>query len=281
MTIKPESIFENILFTTVRIEVTLPNNSISMGTGFIFNYVKNNKQYLFVVTNKHVIKDSIEGRLTFNQSDGEKPILSKVFTIEYPNFEKQWIGHPQQDIDVAIMPFAPVLNELSNKGVQIFFKSLTPDLIPSDKLLREEIDAVEDIVFVGYPSDVYDRRNLLPVVRKGITATPISVDFEGKPAFLIDASIFPGSSGSPVFLCNIGSYSPKGKGLVVGSRIFFLGVVASVFIRKDLNTIELIHIPTGKIPVVATTQMVDLGIVYKAIVIKELIEDFLKTRGEI
>ncbi|RLA95082.1 MAG: serine protease, partial [Deltaproteobacteria bacterium] len=66
MTIKPESIFENILFTTVRIEVTLPNNSISMGTGFIFNYVKNNKQYLFVVTNKHVIKDSIEGRLTFN-----------------------------------------------------------------------------------------------------------------------------------------------------------------------------------------------------------------------
>ena len=98
---------------------------------------------------------------------------------------------------------------------------------------------------------------------------------------LIDASIFPGSSGSPVFLCNIGSYSPKGKGLVVGSRIFFLGVVTSVFIRKDLNTIELIHIPTGKIPVVATTQMVDLGIVYKAIVIKELIEDFLKTRGEI
>jgi len=281
MTIKPESIFENILFTTVRIEATLPNNSISMGTGFIFNYVKNNKQYLFVVTNKHVIKDSIEGRLTFNQSDGEKPILSKVFTIEYPNFEKQWIGHPQQDIDVAIMPFAPVLNELSNRGVQIFFKSLTPDLIPSDKLLREEIDAVEDIVFVGYPSDIYDRRNLLPVVRKGITATPISVDFEGKPAFLIDASIFPGSSGSPVFLCNIGSYSPKGKGLVVGSRIFFLGVVASVFIRKDLNTIELIHIPTGKIPVVATTQMVDLGIVYKAIVIKELIEEFLKTRVEI
>lgn len=281
MTIKPESIFENILFTTVRIEATLPNNSISTGTGFIFNYVKNGKQYLFVVTNKHIIKDTIEGKLSFNQSDGEKPIFGKVFTIGYPNFEKQWIGHPQQDIDVAIMPFAPVLNELSNRGVQIFFKSITPDIIPSDKLLREEIDAVEDIVFVGYPSDIYDRRNLLPVVRRGITATPISVDFEGKPTFLIDASIFPGSSGSPVFLCNIGSYSPKGKGLVVGSRVFFLGVVASVFIRKDLNTIELIDIPTGKIPVVATTQMVDLGIVYKSIVIKELIEEFLKTRGEI
>ena len=147
--------------------------------------------------------------------------------------------------------------------------------------MREDIDAVEDIVFVGYPNDIYDRRNLLPVVRRGITATPVSIDFEGKPAFLIDASIFPGSSGSPVFLCNIGSYSPKGKGLIAGSRIFFLGVVASVFIRKDFNTIELIEIPTGKIPVVATTQRLDLGIVYKSIVIKELIEEFLKTRGEI
>ena len=251
------------------------------GTGFVFKYVKKDKQYLFVVTNTHVIKNSIKGKRTFNQSDGEKPIFSKVFTIDYSNFECQWIGHSQDDIDVAIMPFAPVLNELSNRGVQIFFRSVTPDLIPSDKLLREDIDAVEDIVFVGYPSDIYDRRNLLPVVRRGITATHISVDFEGKPTFLIDASIFPGSSGSPVFLCNIGSYSPKGKGLVVGSRVFFLGVVASVFIRKDLNTIELIDIPTGKIPVVATTQMVDLGIVYKSIVIKELIEEFLKTRGEI
>lgn len=279
--IKPESIFENILFTTVRIEASLPNNSTSTGTGFVFNYVKNDKQYLFVVTNKHVIKNSIKGKLTFNQSNGEKPILGKVFTIDYSNFESQWIGHSQDDIDVAIMPFAHVLNELSNRGVQIFFRSVTPDLIPSDKLLREDIDAVEDIVFVGYPSDIYDRKNLLPVVRRGITATPISIDFERKPTFLIDASIFPGSSGSPVFLCNIGSYSPKGKGLVVGSRIFFLGIVASVFIRKDLNTIELIDIPTGKIPVVATTQMVDLGIVYKSIVIKELIEEFLKTRGEI
>ena len=279
--IKPESIFENILFTTVRIEASLPDNSTSTGTGFVFNYEKNDKQYLFVVTNKHVIKNSIKGKLAFNLSDGEKPILGKVFTINYSNFESQWIGHPQDDIDVAIMPFAPVLNELYNKGVQIFFKSITSDLIPSDKLLREDIDAVEDIVFVGYPNDIYDRRNLLPVVRRGITATPVSIDFEGKPAFLIDASIFPGSSGSPVFLCNIGSYSPKGKGLTAGSRIFFLGVVASVFTRKDLNTIELIDIPTGKIPMVATTQMLDLGIVYKSIVIKELIEEFLKTRSEI
>ena len=192
---------------------------------------------------------------------------------------KLWIGHPQEDIDVAIMPFGSTLTELDKKGVQIFFKTITQNLIPTDKVIREDIDAIEDILFIGYPNNIYDRKNLLPVVRKGITATPIQVDFEEKPVFLIDASIFEGSSGSPVFLCNVGSYSPKGKGLVVGNRFFFLGIVASVFIRKDVNTIELIDIPTRRIPVVATTQMLDLGIVYKSTVIKQLIERYLNALG--
>jgi len=279
--IEAKSLFENLLFTTVRIEATLPNKLLSIGTGFIFDYVKDDKHYMFIVTNKHVVNEATEGILAFNLSDGEKPILGKIFSITLPNFSGRWIGHKQEDIDVAVMPFASVLNELSKKSVKIFFRSITPNLIPEDKVLKEDIDAIEDILFVGYPSNIYDTKNLLPVVRKGITATPISVDFEGKAAFLIDASIFPGSSGSPVFLCNVGSYSPKGKGLVVGSRIFFLGVVASVFVRRDLNTIELIDIPTGKTPAVTTTQMVDLGIVYKSIVIRELIEEFLKNKGEI
>lgn len=279
--IKPESIFEDILFTTVRIEATSDNNSISTGTGFIFDYTINEKHYMFIVTNKHVIAGSIKGNFSFNLSDGERPILGNVFNINYTDFEKQWIKHSQEDIDVAIMPFGPVLNKLSENGTELFIRSINQDIIPSDNIIEEDIDAVEDVVFVGYPNDIYDRKNLLPVVRKGITATPFSVDFNGKPAFLIDASIFPGSSGSPVFLCNIGSYSKKGKGLVAGNRIFFLGIVASVFIRKDINNIEVIDIPTGKTPIVATTQMIDLGIVYKSNTIKDIIEEFLKSNGEL
>jgi len=278
--IKPESIFENILFTTVRIEATSDNNSVSTGTGFIFDYTINDKHYMFIVTNKHVITGSLKGNLSFNLSDDERPILGKVFNINYTDFEKQWIKHPQTDIDVAIMPFGPVLNMLSEKGTDIFFRSINQDLIPSDNIIKEDIDAVEDVVFVGYPNNIYDQKNLLPVVRQGITATPFSVDFNGKPKFLIDASIFPGSSGSPVFLCNIGSYSKKGKGLHVGSRIFFLGIVASVFIKRDINNIEVIDIPTGKTPIVTTTQMIDLGIVYKSSTIKNFIEEFLKSSGE-
>lgn len=277
--IEPKSIRENIFFTTVRIEVSLLDGSLSVGTGFIYSHVEDEKKYPFVVTNKHVVKNSIKGKMIFNLADGNKPILGNIYTIEYPgpDFESVWIGHPDEDIDVAIMPFGPVLEELSKKGIQIFFKSITPSLIPTDEDTREKIDAIEDIIFIGYPNNIYDRKNMIPVARKGITATPASIDYEGTPAFLIDASIFPGSSGSPVFICNTGSYSDKSGCMIGSSRLYFMGILASVFTRSEINKIEPVNIPTTKIPAVRTTQMIDLGIVYKSTTIKKLIEDFLKS----
>jgi hypothetical protein len=56
-----------------------------------------------------------------------------------------------------------------------------------------------EVLFVGYPNDVYDQVNNLPVIRAGKIASMPKVDFNGKPEFLIDAHVWPGSSGSPVF----------------------------------------------------------------------------------
>jgi hypothetical protein len=74
------------------------------------------------------------------------------------------------------------------------------------------------VTFIGYPNGIWDSKNLLPVVMRGTTASPIEVDFEGTPRFLIDASVFGGSSGSPVFILNQGTYSMKDGGVAVGSR---------------------------------------------------------------
>ena len=114
-------------------------------------------------------------------------------------------------------------------------------------------------------------------MRKGITATPANIDFEGQPTFVIDASIFPGSSGSPVFICNVGSYTKKGTNdLFAGTRLMFLGIVASVFIKQDINTLEVITIPAKDVPIVKTNQMIDLGVVFKSSCIVDVITNFLK-----
>ena len=58
------------------------------------------------------------------------------------------------------------------------------------------LTALEDVVIVGYPDNIWDSVNNL-----GVTATHPKIDYEGRSEFLI-AAIYPGSSGSPVFLYN-------------------------------------------------------------------------------
>lgn len=270
-----KSTYENLIFTTVRIETALKNGGRSTGTGFVFNYEHNDKHFLFIVSNKHVVKDAIEGRLEFNLKKDGEPDLGNKYTLTITDFENIWIGHPDTDIDVDITPFVPILNELKKVNVDIYYRAIPASLIPSENITRE-IDAVEDIIFIGYPNGIYDKKNLLPIVRKGITATPANIDFEGQPTFVIDASIFPGSSGSPVFICNVGSYTKKGTNdLFAGTRLMFLGIVASVFIKQDINTLEVVTIPAKDVPIVKTNQMIDLGVVFKSSCIVEVIENFL------
>jgi len=183
-------------------------------------------------------------------------------------------------VDVAVSPLAPILQHIHQAGKSIFFLPIGHDLIPSEQVL-EEIDALEEVAFIGYPNGIWDQKNFLPIVRRGITATPITVDFQGEKQFLIDASVFPGSSGSPVFIVNTGMYTNKHGTTRVASRLLFLGVVASVFYREDLNQIKIMTQPTVDVPVAVSRQMIDLGIVFKGETIIETILDFLKSRGEV
>ncbi|MFX0207035.1 MAG: serine protease, partial [Candidatus Hodarchaeota archaeon] len=274
----PESLSEQLFFTTTRIEITHNDDSRGAGTGFLFHIEKEGKKYIFLITNKHVIKNSKKGVLMFNINEDGKPLLGQTYGINIDNFENVWINHPSNEIDIAIMPFAPVVNELEEiKKVKLYYKSIPDNLIPTEELIIDQIDAIEEILFIGYPNNIFDRKNLIPVGRRGITATPFAIDFEEKPVFLIDASVFPGSSGSPVFICNVGSYSPKGKGLVVGHRFHFLGVLSSVFTLDEYSVVEPHEIPTRIIPIVRQRQMIDLGIVFKSRIIKELIISTLRT----
>ena len=108
---------------------------------------------------------------------------------------------------------------------------------------------------------------------------PVAVDYSGQKKFLVDASVFPGSSGSPVFLFNPGYYYEKPNVLHVGTRIMFLGILTEVFFREEQNRIISKAIPTSSIPVALSREMIDLGVVYKSSAILETIEHFMKEKG--
>ena len=201
----------------------------------------------------------------------DKPQIGQRVDISLQN--QYWHGHPNPDIDIAVTPLVPILNTIGQEGKKVFFKSIPLSSIPTPDQINE-LDALENVVFVGYPNGQFDAINLLPIIRRGITASPIQVDYEGKPIFIVDASVFPGSSGSPVFIYDQGSYGNRGN-ITIGSRLLFIGVIAQVMIRSQINQIRLVPIPTQLQPIVETQQMIGLGIVFKASTVVEAVQDFL------
>lgn len=272
-----DTIAEQLLFTTLRIE-TRSSLGDGTGTGFIFGYTNAESQYSFVVTNKHVVRGAQSGAVQFHEMSGDQPVLGAARRIQVDHFEQAWFGHPDPDIDVAIMPLSPLVDSLKKSGFNPYYKSIGNELTASAKLISE-LDALEEVIFIGYPNGIWDSKHFLPVMRKGTTATPIAIDFQGKRQFLVDASVFPGSSGSPVFLYNKGMYSDRKGNTTMGTRLSFLGVIASVFFRQDLNQITLVSENTARKPVAIAREMIDLGIVFKANTVTEAIESLLVQNG--
>jgi len=67
--------------------------------------------------------------------------------------------------------------------------------------------------------------------------------------------------------------------LAIGSRFCFVGVIAAVFFRTQLNQIIAVPIPTQVQPLAQQQEMIDLGIVFKANTVVETVKAFLKSRN--
>lgn len=274
-----DTIAKQLFFTTVRID-TVGMNGVSMsGTGFVFTYVMGDLQCPFVVTNKHVVNGMKTGTITFHKREGVGPNLRESFRFQIKDWQNMWYGHPSSDIDIAICPLRPLEEVIKNEhNVDVFYKCIDASMIPDDDKIKD-LDAIESVTFVGYPNGIWDSQNHLPVARRGTTASPIEVDFEGKPCFLIDASVFGGSSGSPVFIFNQGAWAERNAVIMGSSRLMFIGVIARVYYRTNFNEIIPVAIPTHLQPMAKQQEMIDLGIVFKAKTVVETIEAFLKANN--
>ncbi|WP_113671911.1 S1 family peptidase [Vallitalea guaymasensis] len=271
------SLGEKLLFTVVRLEGKTTNGT-SVGTGFLYEY----KNRLFLVTNKHVVNGVLDGYYTMMRADTTEEFWNPIIGqgVKFNFKASDFIGHPDTKVDVAVANISLKVGEAKEEGNPVYCLRVDNSIIPTEEQVEKFISPLEEIIFIGYPNGIWDFQNLLPIIRKGITATPYYYDFLGEKKFLIDASVFPGSSGSPVFIYYSGGYPDKMGNLYDGNRIFFLGIVAQTYQKDEEGEIHIKKLPVVEIPVAISKQMIDLGIVFKASTIIETMDYYLKIAKE-
>lgn len=257
---------EKITHSTVRIEIINESEqTLSTGSGFFFSFKIQEKYNVPVlVTNKHVIQGAKTARLVFTVSgEGENPKYGELFSYTIGEIAQRFILHPSHDVDLCIMPMQPILEDaLVRYKKRLFVVNLDESLIPTKEILNK-LSVMEDVIMVGYPNGLWDQTNNLPIIRRGITAVHPKFDYNGKTDIAVDMACFPGSSGSPIFIHNQGSY-PTGDGIAIGNRIILLGVLYAGPQMTAIGDIQTKTIPTADIQFARTNLMINIGYAVKS-----------------
>jgi hypothetical protein len=247
---EPENLvaIEEVQHCTTMIRCVNKAGVASSGTGFLFAFFRHaGREVPAVVTNKHVIAGAHKGtlRFTLKKANGRPDYGSQHDFLMEENFEQAWIPHPDPAVDLVILPMAAWLNEVTKAGKSLYLISGDSTSIPTDDEFKELLP-LEDVLVVGYPDGISDIRNNIPVFRRGITATPVNIDFDGRSEFLIDAAIYPGSSGSPTFIYNQGSWLNRKNQVQIGTRLLLVGVVYGVAQHSVNGELKIVPAPTQR-----------------------------------
>jgi S1-C subfamily serine protease len=223
-----------------------------VATGFICGHpIMENEngvkvQTSFLVTNRHVFEDMNRVYVRFNPKEDEKD-KGVILDLIEQNDSPVWVGHPNDDIDVAVILFPskylrPHTNAYCYDGL----------LHVANRKKMKEIGVTEgDFVYVlGYPDIglkggiVGDPPNAV-IVRSGCISRVRDVIEGYASSFLVDAFVFPGNSGGPVVLrpdvVTIPDYPTSPNPYLVGmvrAYIPYLDVAVSEQTRRNRIVFE-------------------------------------------
>ncbi|QRQ05747.1 S1 family peptidase [Staphylococcus carnosus] len=260
-----------------KVVVKITTDKNSSGTGFFYEFIYSKDTTIPVIlTNKHVIEESSSIRITLSKNEyfsSENKIVEKEdFLLK--DLQNRIVNHPNSDIDLCAIIIADMLKKFQDESVKMDIAFLNDKNLPNINDL-EDLKFAEEVIMIGYPNGISDTFNNFPVFRKGITATHPAINFDGTPHFLIDMTIVPGSSGSPVFLYNATGYSTKSSEFIFnGERLMFLGINKAVFIADNFGEIKEVQEPTKLIS--HSTIGINLGIIINSLEINEIKKEFNK-----
>lgn len=252
------------------------------GTGFLlFRNIGIAKGSVYLITNRHVLppegapKD-IQLRVVIRQEDG----TPKVDQISVPivgangKYLPTVRVHKDPATDVAAVNIGPTAFGSKFKvliDAVLTGRYLNASMLMSTSQFQEAgVGLGSQVYILGYPAAIFDPRNVMPVLRMGLIATDPADGFnfneelrrtmnfpEHMNGFLIDANVYPGSSGSLVMSI------PETCGAKPG---------------EPPRPPSILGIVSGSIPIfdasLRSYERIGLGMVYSADTIKEVLDSF-------
>ena len=244
------------------------------GTAFFVEVGTYQERRQYLVTAGHVIAEAEEGSLFFLTRPTTDMPAPFIEFRKRSGFSKLWHRPADDSLDLAIAEYYPrgeIGDFIADKNIDVVAQPLwdvrddhqTTHYAMRD--IRQHYAPLEEVLFVGYPEGLWDPDSGFPIVRRGVSATPIDSDYRSKPVFLIDAAVMPGSRGSPVVVADRELVVPSdheaktwGYRTRSDERFVFLGMITDLEMRPGRAT------------------YLNLGVVLKASAIFDFIAEYEK-----
>jgi len=243
---------------------TIVKDKKFLGSGFFYlEYGEKNQESPqwtaikenWLVTNRHILLPKIEGKETvpdkinfYLRRINENKISWIPIELNKKEFIERAKFHSDSSIDVGIVKILDIETELLKKEIKkqeqekpddkgphrsniLQTMAMSKEKLPGNNKIKVEVS--DDVIIIGYPQGFYDEKNIFPIVKSGIIASKWGAFFNGNPYFLIDAKLFPGSSGSLVLSKPTNVSIESGKVYTAAEKQFaFLGIFSGELYRE-------------------------------------------------
>ena len=129
------SIKDQLYYSTVMIE-----SAQSSGTAFLLSKTIGELGRVYLVTNKHVVKNQTECKIRFHKSESLDP-SNKVGDFIHNFTNEEWVNgwkfHSDDDVDLAVFNLTETMATLHEQKQYIFYRCLDANMIATKEKAKE------------------------------------------------------------------------------------------------------------------------------------------------
>lgn len=186
------------------VAIGIPRNGAEsswIASGFVYGrFVResegNESEYrVYLVTNRHVFGELDRVVLRFNPQ-ANQPAKEYTADLKDSSGKLLWFGHPDHEVDVAVLPINYKL--LHSEAMQVSAFLSNKHVAGLDKLTELGTTEGDGVFLLGFPMGLIGGERNFVIARGGSLARVRDALARASKTFLVDALVFPGNSGGPV-----------------------------------------------------------------------------------